>query len=54
MNIQELLSLIGDNLSKKEILDALSDGEALVHMGVNDQSLVENAYNYIKDNLCVE
>ena len=48
MTIKELLSLIGDNLSKKEILDALSDGQVLAEMGVNDQALVEDAYDYVK------
>jgi len=48
MTIQELLSLIGDNLSKKEILDALCDGQVLAEMGVNDQALVEDAYDYVK------
>jgi len=48
MNIQELLALIGDNLSKKEMLDTLCDGQVLAQMGVNDQSLVEDAYDYVK------
>ena len=51
MNIQELLLIIGENLTNQEVLDVLCDGETLAKLGITDEEIVTDAYNFIKERI---
>jgi len=47
--IGEVLAALGEDLTDREILSALCDGEALAMLGITDEKAVVDTYNFIQE-----